>query len=166
MTILGKDKGEIPRIGNRTAVKKSMDFKYAVSEGSNIVLNANDFLQANHINTNNSYSWKQTEGTPIANYIPRENSTLSFTAPYVKGKGANTSLSFELTIKDNGGTTRDPLYNANVIVKRVQIVIIFQGGVALGAYESGAYQAIVEKLVKNDEDKKQKRSRTRKQTFV
>ena len=43
-----------------------------------------------------------------------------------------------------------------MIVKRVHRVIIFQGGVALGAYEAGVFQALVEKLVKNDKDKKRK----------
>ena len=32
------------------------------------------------------------------------------------------------------------------------VAIIFQGGVALGAYEAGVYQAIVEKIIKNDKD--------------
>lgn len=41
-------------------------------------------------------------------------------------------------------------YQANVIVKRVQRAIIFQAGVALGAYEAGAYQAMVEKLISED----------------
>ena len=34
--------------------------------------------------------------------------------------------------------------------------MIFQGGVALGAYEAGVFQALVEKLIKKDEDKKRK----------
>ena len=34
--------------------------------------------------------------------------------------------------------------------------MIFQGGVALGAYEAGVFQAVVEKLIKNDDDKKRK----------
>lgn len=37
-----------------------------------------------------------------------------------------------------------------MIVKRVQRAIIFQAGVALGAYEAGAYQAMVEKLISED----------------
>ena len=85
-----------------------------------------------------------------------DNSILSFTAPYVKGSDLNTTLSFELTITDKDGKTRNSPYNANVIVKRVQRAIIFQGGVALGAYEAGVFQAIVEKLIKNDEDRKRK----------
>ena len=49
-----------------------------------------------------------------------------------------------------------PPYNVDIIVKRVQRAVIFQGGVALGAYEAGVFRAIVEKLIKNDEDKKRK----------
>ena len=41
-----------------------------------------------------------------------------------------------------------------MIVKRVHRAIIFQGGVALGAYEGGVFQFLVEDLVKNDKDKK------------
>ena len=64
-------------------------------------------------------------------------------------------LGFKLTIKDNNSDkTIIPNSNLNVIVKRVQRAIIFQGGVALGAYEAGVFQAIVESLI--DEDKKKK----------
>ena len=102
------------------------------------------------------YSWKQTDHMYIANdNRVKDNSSFSFTAPYVKGYDLNISLGFELTIKDNNGKTRNPYY-ANVIVKRVHGAIIFQGGVALGAYEAGVFQALVEKLVKYDEEKKRK----------
>ncbi|MGA8082470.1 MAG: patatin-like phospholipase family protein, partial [Candidatus Nitrosopolaris sp.] len=47
-------------------------------------------------------------------------------------------------------------YTADVIVKRVQRAMIFQGGAALGAYEAGTYEAIVEKLVKENEGRKLK----------
>jgi hypothetical protein len=33
--------------------------KYTVSEGSNVVLDANDFLPANDIEISNLYTWKQ-----------------------------------------------------------------------------------------------------------
>ena len=92
-----------------------------------------------------SYSWTPIEGTTLSTDARKENSTLSFTAPYVTGDGITKRLSFELTMKDKSGKTRRP-YNANVVVKRVHRAIIFQGGVALGAYEAGAYQAIIEKL--------------------
>jgi hypothetical protein len=94
---------------------KSQEVVTEQGGGSNVVLNVNDFLEAKDININDSYSWKQTGGTPLSNNVRKENSTISFTAPYVKGNDLNTSLSFELTIKDNSGKTRDSSYNANVI---------------------------------------------------
>ena len=36
-------------------------------------------------------------------------------------------------------------HDAKVIVERVHRAMIFQGGVALGAYEAGVFQAVVEK---------------------
>jgi predicted acylesterase/phospholipase RssA len=61
-------------------------------------------------------------------------------------------LNFELTTTDDKGkiTTHD----ASVIVKRVHRAIIFQGGVSLGAYEAGVFQALVEKLSEEDETKR------------
>jgi predicted acylesterase/phospholipase RssA len=55
----------------------------------------------------------------------------------VKGSDLNTTLSFGLTITDKDGKMSDPPYQADVIIKRVHIAIIFQGGVAFGAYEAG-----------------------------
>ncbi|MFY9873961.1 MAG: patatin-like phospholipase family protein [Candidatus Nitrosopolaris sp.] len=62
----------------------------------------------------------------------------------------------ELTIKDNKDKSKGLPYTADVIVKRVQRAMIFQGGAALGAYEAGTYEAIVEKLVKENEGRKLK----------
>ena len=50
-----------------------------------------------------------------------------------------------------------PPYNVDIIVKRVQRAVIFQGGVALGAYEAGVFRAIVERsLLKMMKTKKEK----------
>jgi NTE family protein len=152
MAMVGKDKAEIPERGGKTDTKKSVDYKYHVSEGSNVILDARDFLPTDETNIESSYSWDPKKGTTLPIGARKENSTLSFTAPYVKGNTVTNSLSFELTFKDKSGKTRGP-YTVNVVIKRVQRAMIFQGGVALGAYEAGAYDAIVEKLV-NIEDKK------------
>ena len=152
--MVGKDKAEIPGSGGKTDTKKSVDYKYHASEGSNVILDARDLLPTEEINTDSSYSWEPKKGTTVPIGARKENGTISFTAPSVKGNTVTNSLSFELTIKDKSGKTRGP-YTVNVVVKRVQRAVIFQGGVALGAYEAGAYHAIVEKLV-NIEDKKRK----------
>ena len=130
-------------------------FNYVVSEGSQVLLDARDFVKdIGTINSIKHYLWKPSVGTHlnIDDSIKNDNSILSFTAPYVKDNKLNTTLSFELTVTDKDGKKEDPPYNVNVVIKRVHRAIIFQGGVALGAYEAGAYRAIVEKIIKNDED--------------
>lgn len=75
----------------------------------------------------------------------------SFTVPYVKGNQINTKLYFQLIITYKDGHTTQ--HDVNVIVKRVFRAMIFQGGVALGAYEAGVFRALVEKLIKEDKNK-------------
>ncbi len=162
----GKERVGIAKNGKYTETNQKPPFKHVVSEGSVVVLEASDLVKDIDTNSIKNYAWKQTAGIPIINESAKDKSSFSFTAPYVKDNNAdtiatnisqaNTILSFHLTIKDDDGKTRDPPYIANVIVKRVQRAIIFQGGVALGAYEAGVYQSIVENLVKNDEYKKRK----------
>jgi NTE family protein len=142
------DRGTIGRDDKQDVNSSSL--KYTVSEGSNFVLDPIEFLSANDLDINNLYTWKQIGGEPISQ-DDQLLSTLSFTAPYVKGNYAYDRLSFELTVKDNKGKIKGSPYTAEVIVRRVQRAMIFQGGGALGAYESGVYKAIVEKLIKEDE---------------
>jgi len=137
----GKDKAEI---SGRKEV-----FKYIISEGSTVVLDVRDLVKNIDTNSIKGYSWKQTAGIPIANDVVKDMPSLSFPAPYVRGSEFNTELTFELTVKDNDGKKRGP-YPANVIVKRIQRAMIFQAGVALGAYEAGAYHAIVKELISQD----------------
>ena len=141
----------IKKVGNQQP-----DFNLVVSEGSMVVLEARDLLKNIDGNSITQYSWNQTNDISLDNdNLVKENSSFSFTAPYVKGSDPYTRLGFELVIKNNSDKTRNH-YNANVIVKRVHRAIIFQGGVALGAYEAGVFQSLVENLVKNDKDKKRK----------
>ena len=163
-----KDNDPVPKGGKKT----EYTFKRVVSEGSTILLDARDLVKDVDINSIKYYLWEQTDenGIPVANDDgkDKDKSSFSFTASYVKDSEANTTttakntatqptytnLGVRLTITDNDGN--DSHYNADIIVKRVHRAIIFQGGVALGAYEAGVYQAIVEKIIKNDEDKKRK----------
>ena len=123
------------------------NLKYTVSEGSTVVLDANDFLPANDIGINNSYTWQQIGGDRVSHHV-----TLSFTAPYVGGNDVTTGLRFKFTIKDNKGKPKGSTYTADVIVKRVQRAMIFQGGVALGVYEAGVFHALVKKLSEQDKN--------------
>ena len=126
-----------------------------------------------NINSIKHCLWKQTAGIPITIDDVKDKLSFSFTAPYVTDDDfdndttsidmANTTippayskLSFQLTIADNDGKTKDAHYNVDIIVKRVQRAIIFQGGVALGAYEAGVFHALVKKLSEQDEDKRRR----------
>ena len=154
-----KDGVHNSKISKKAETSQKPVSKYIVSEGSGVILDARDFVK--DIGTTNSiknYSWKPSIDTHlnIDDSIKNDNSILSFTAPCFGGSEVNTTLGFELTITYKDGEKVNPPYTVNVIVKRVQRAIIFQGGVALGAYEAGAYHAIVEKLIKNDEDRRRK----------
>ena len=107
-------------------------------------------MPADDIEISNLYTWKQIAGDPVS-HDGQLLSTLSFTAPYVKANHVSTRLSFELTITDNKGKPKGSPYTAYIIVKGVQRAVIFQGGAALGAYEAGTYQAIVERLKENED---------------
>ncbi|MGA9153442.1 MAG: patatin-like phospholipase family protein, partial [Candidatus Nitrosopolaris sp.] len=101
---------------------------------------------ADTVKSMKNYSWKQTTGTHLDIDDKDNDPILSFAAPYVEGKNPNSTLGFELNITDKDGKTRDSPYSVNVIVKRIQRAIIFQGGVAIGAYEAGVFQALVKKI--------------------
>ena len=128
-------------------------YSYVFSEGSTAILNAHDSLE-NKKNIE-SYSWKQVKVNDMIisdDDLNLHDQFFSFTAPYVKGNQINTKLYFQLitTYKD-GHTTQ---HDVNVIVKRVFRAMIFQGGVALGAYEAGVFRALVEKLIEEDKNKR------------
>ena len=140
MAMTGKNKGEIPSDIKKDIIN-STSFNYIVSEGSIVVFNLHDFISYRDedidIGKIGFQSCIQTDSIPIVD-PSIENDRISFTAPYVKGTEPNTRLSFELTIKDKSGKISH--YIANVIIKLVQRVMIFQGGVALGAYEVGYFE--------------------------
>lgn len=129
-------------------------YSYVFSEGSTAVLNAHDFLKnKKNIET---YSWKQIK-TNTANILDADGITkdqfFSFNAPYINNNQINTKLYFQLTTKDKDGKTiEQPI--VNVVVKRVYRAMIFQGGVALGAYEAGVFNALVEKIIEEDNNKR------------
>lgn len=146
-TMSGKDMAEISK--NR----KKAAYKHVVSEGSVVVLDAHDIIGDVDTSSIKNYSWNPTTDLDVDDGV-KDKPIISFTAPYVKGDHLNTTLRFELTVTDKDSKTRNSRYIVDIIVKRVHRAIIFQGGVALGAYEAGVYKAIVEKLIKNDEDRK------------
>src|SRR5215831_1559777 len=127
-----KDRAEISKNSKKGA------YKHVVSEGSVVVLDARDIIGDEDTSSIKSYSWKPVTDIHLdINDVAKDKSIISFTAPYVKDNDPNMSLGFELAIADKDGKIRHSPYNANVIVKRIQRAMIFQGGVALGAYEAG-----------------------------
>jgi len=136
---------------NSAETDQQPPFTQIVSEGSVVVLDALDLIGDVDTGSIKSYSWKQKTDDSVT-----DSRVFSFTAPYVEGDRTNTTLGFELRIRDKDGRTKNSPYNVDVIVKRVHRAIIFQGGAALGAYEAGVYEAIVKKLIKNDEDRERK----------
>jgi len=159
MTMDRKEHREPPKDGIKLKDNRR-SFNRVVSEDSTVIIDVRDIVKdIDNINSIKHSSLKQTSGTPVVIEDDKDKKHFSFTAPYVKNndlrKTAYDELSFQLTVKDDGNT-KNASYNVDIIVKRVQRAVIFQGGVALGAYEAGVFRAIVEKLVKNDKDKKRK----------
>lgn len=143
--------GGISKNSSRIDANQYIDFIQTVSEGTKVVFDAYDVI--NDIDETKSYSCKQTKGIPIADLRNENTHSFSFTAPYVNGDDVSIKLSFQLTTTNNE-TDKISAPNVNIIVKRVHRAIIFQGGVSLGAYEAGVFQALVEKLSEEDQLKK------------
>jgi NTE family protein len=78
-----------------------------------------------------------------------ENATIK--APYIIDDDhdgyiePSITLKFQLVVSDDKGRSSNPSH-VNIRVKRVQRAMIFQGGVAIGAYEAGVFQALVNKI--------------------
>jgi hypothetical protein len=118
-----------------------------------------DFISEKDINNTDSFTFlscEKTSGIPVENLHQENDRIFSFKAPYLRDNDeVNTVLHFKLTFKDkNDSSDRKITHDAKVIVKRVHRAMIFQGGVALGAYEAGVFQAVIEELVKIDGDRK------------
>ncbi len=152
----GKNNDTIPKNSNSiTNSNGPTDFKYTVSEGSEVDLKVQDFIEGKDNNSVKFQPWNLADGhVAMTHSFSKDNSVFSFEAPYIsEDNEVKTQLNFELNIIDIKNTVIKTI-PVNVVVKRVQRAIIFQGGVALGAYEAGVFRALVEKLVKNDKDKK------------
>lgn len=149
VTMNGKNGAEISKNSKKVDTNH---FELVVSEGSVVVLDARNVIGDVDTSSIKNYSWKPTD-IHLDDGI-KNNPVISFAAPYVKDNGLYTTLRLELTTTHNDSKIKDSTYDVDVIVKRIQRVMIFQGGVALGAYEAGVYRAIVDKLIKEDEDRR------------
>jgi NTE family protein len=140
-------------------VSKPIKLEYVASEGSTVVFDALEFtIDKRAGNTKSSdenkvkfesCDQKRDDGIQVNNLTKEQNDRIYwFKAPYLRDENAvTTTLNFKLKI-----VGEDTPYDAKVVVKRVHRAIIFQGGVALGAYEAGVFQALVQKLDKQEED--------------
>jgi NTE family protein len=127
--------------------------KYTVPEGSTVVFDLREFL--NSEDNLKSYSFKsctQTSGMPVTD-LKEDPQTISFKAPYLKDDTLYSGLEFKLETATKDKNDNVITHQVTVIVKRVQRAMIFQGGVALGAYEAGVFHALVKKLSEQDKDK-------------
>ena len=84
--------------------------------------------------------------------LKEDSQTISFKDPYLKDDSLHIGLEFKLETATKDKNDNVATHHVNVIVKRVQRAMIFQGGVALGAYEAGVFHALVKKLSEQDED--------------
>lgn len=153
MAINTKDKSKTPEISKKSENQK-FGFNYTVSEGSTVIFDLRQFLGANgshqNVKSRSFISCRQISGIAVGE-IKENDQIISFKAPYVRGDDLNTNLEFELRtgINKNDDVTA---HNVNVTVKKVQRVMVFQGGVALGAYEAGVFHTLVTRLSQQDQD--------------
>ncbi len=146
MSTKGEDRDKIPENSNND----NTDFYQTASEGSTVVLTATRFRADQE---NLSYSWRYIPSEDYEVDITNPNSpSTTFKAPYIidgDNEEIKTSitLTFQLTISGTKGeSSNNNIQYVKVRVKRVQRAIIFQAGVALGAYEAGVFQALVKNV--------------------
>ena len=128
-----------------------------ISEGSLVFLNGHG-TTAKTDHEKVSYSWSQVSPENYDVSIAKPNSSNPiFKAPYIIDDSNNghvkrsITLRFQLVVSDNKGISSKSY--VNIRVKRVQRAIIFQAGVALGAYEAGVFQALVKMLAEEHRSK-------------
>ena len=89
---------------NSAETDQQPPFTQIVSEGSVVVLDALDLIGDVDTGSIKSYSWKRKTDDSVT-----DSRVFSFTAPYVEGDRTNTTLGFELRIRDKDGITKIPL---------------------------------------------------------
>jgi predicted acylesterase/phospholipase RssA len=147
-----KERVESKSSSTQSRLEANAGLDQTVSEGSTVVLHGSGSPADS--TTKLSHFWKQvSDGNYDVNLDNEKKQNLTFKAPYIIDDEnsdivkISTTLRFRLIVSDdNTGKTSGPAY-VNITVRRVQRAIIFQGGVALGAYEAGVFRALVKKLI-------------------
>jgi NTE family protein len=147
MAVERKGESKVPKSSNLPQADAGLE--QTISEGSTVTLDGHGFTTDGGEVT---YSWSYISHKNYDIIITdADSSNATFKAPYIKDDGRNGNikpsikLTFQLVILDNKGRSSNPS-QVNVTVKRVQRAMIFQGGVAIGAYEAGVFQALVKKV--------------------
>jgi NTE family protein len=127
------------------------DTSITISEGSDVVMDAYDFVKTDFpLTKNKSYEWCQVGGPTVINLVNDKTQSVAFRAPYIEGKDVTVDLKFRLTITNKNNEPSTHTVNVIVTVKKVQRALILQGAVSLGAYEFGVYQELCKQLKEDD----------------
>jgi NTE family protein len=147
MAVDRKGDSKIPKSTNPPQADAGPD--QIVSEGSTVTLNGHGFTTDGR---EVSYLWSYVSPHIYDVTITEPDSpNPKFKAPYITDEDNNgdirpsVTLKFRLVVSDDKGKSSSPS-QVSIKVKRIQRAMIFQGGVALGAYEAGVFQALVERI--------------------
>lgn len=128
------------------------------SEGSIVILDADRFYDRRNFSNNAkiiSYEWKlltEKDDPPIS-YLTAHNSRyLAFMAPYLDNwTTVSKTMHAQLIVRDDGD--KSSASKVDIKIKRIQRVLVLQGGGALGAYQAGVFKALYEKIKIEDQSK-------------
>src|SRR3712207_4409088 len=128
------------------------------SEGSIVILDGDRFYDRRNFSKDAkivSYEWKlmtEKNDGPISyltEYNPRY---LAFMAPYLDNwTTVSKTMHAQLIVRDD--SNKSSTSKVDIKIKRVQRVLVLQGGGALGAYQAGVFKALYEKIESEDHSK-------------
>jgi NTE family protein len=149
MAVDRKGDSKIPKSSNNNLPQADAGPDQIISEGSTVTLKGHGFTtDGGEV----SYLWSYVSPDIYDVTITEPDSpNPTLKAPYIIDENhdgriqPSITLKFRLVVSDIKGRSSVPS-EVRIKVKRVQRAMIFQGGVALGAYEAGVFQALVERI--------------------
>ena len=130
----------------------------AGSEGSIVILDGDRFYDRRNFSKDTkivSYEWKlltEKDDGPISYLTDHNTRYLAFMAPYLDNwTTVSKTMHAKLTVRDDGD--KSSTSKVDIKIKRVQRVLVLQGGGALGAYQAGVFKALYEKIKSEDQSK-------------
>jgi NTE family protein len=128
------------------------------SEGSIVILDGDRFYNRRNFSKGAkivSYEWKlltDKDDVPISYLADHNPRYLAFMAPYLDdGTSVSKTIDAQLTVRDD--SDKSSTSKVEIKIKRVQRVLVLQGGGALGAYQAGVFKALYEKIKREDQSK-------------